>query len=578
MKNSRHPVSIRIKYTRYIIPILLVTFLIIGMMDVIFYFRSIHESSANEKTAYSSSAAASLESFYEQFDSDSGIFFYKPTTQSALKNLSSDNKKKAEQLFRNDASYYSSLSANYADNIYFITNNGFIFSKSNISPENIPSLPQTYLDKLAENGSNSHGLPFFFKAPDKSGRLYACRYIYEWTGKTSTTGKNLLGTLVVEIKTTVFDRFFSLNSASYHFALADNKNHIYLNYSDIPDDKITQLASEKRLPIGQSIYTVTTIPLSISTLNLFLLSNETLVYKDAKTVIILLLIPSVLSLIAIISATSFISRSIANEFTYFMKKLNDTKEITDEAFIYMDSSTEFAELSNVYNQTLSRIHALSEKVHEQEILNKNIEIENLQSQINPHFLYNTLNCISGLVDMDRKEECHRALTALADIERMSLKGKPFCTVEEALFYVKEYTYIQKLRFGEKLSILIDIPKRLSHYRIPKLVIQPLIENSVVHGTSKISGRGIIAVLGKTDGTDLQIMIKDNGPGFSTDFLAGFPSAFDQKPITSYGLYNIDRRLKLYYGNKYGLVLQNNENHGACVTIRIPLCINDEPKV
>ena len=67
-------------------------------------------------------------------------------------------------------------------------------------------------------------------------------------------------------------------------------------------------------------------------------------------------------------------------------------------------------------------------------------------------IYNTLNCISGLVDMNRKEECHHALTALADIERMSLKGKPFSTIEEALYYVKEYTYIQKLRFGDNLSI------------------------------------------------------------------------------------------------------------------------------
>ncbi|MGN0354762.1 MAG: sensor histidine kinase [Muricoprocola sp.] len=285
---------------------------------------------------------------------------------------------------------------------------------------------------------------------------------------------------------------------------------------------------------------------------------------------ILLLIPSVLSLIAIISATSFISRSIAEEFDYFMKKLNATKEITDDAFIHMDTSIEFAELSNVYNQTLSRIHALSEKIHEQEILNKNIEIENLQSQINPHFLYNTLNCISGLIDMDRKEECHHALTALADLERMSLKGKPFSTIEEALFYVNEYTYIQKLRFGENLSILIDIPQSLHHYCIPKLVIQPLIENAVVHGTSKISGRGIIAVLCSTDGTHLQIFVKDNGPGFTQEFLQTFPQNSSQKPTTSYGLYNIDKRLKLYYGNEYGLKLQNNKNHGACVTIYIPL--------
>ena len=109
----------------------------------------------------------------------------------------------------------------------------------------------------------------------------------------------------------------------------------------------------------------------------------------------------------------------------------------------MESSIEFSQLSNVYNQTLSRIHALSEKIHEQEILTKNIEIESLQAQINPHFLYNTLNCISGLVDMNRKEECHHALTALADIERMSLKGKPFSTIRRGFVLCKRiYLYTE----------------------------------------------------------------------------------------------------------------------------------------
>ena len=242
----------------------------------------------------------------------------------------------------------------------------------------------------------------------------------------------------------------------------------------------------------------------------------------------------------------------------------------------MDSSIEFAQLSNVYNQTLSRIHTLSEKIHDQEILTKNIEIESLQAQINPHFLYNTLNCISGLIDMDRKEECHHALNALADIERMSLKGMPFSTIEEALYYVKEYTYIQTLRFGNNLSILIDIPKTLYHYYVPKLIIQPLIENAVIHGTSQISGRGIIAILGSTDESNLQICVKDNGPGFSQEFLNDFSRNSQPQINHSYGLYNINKRLKLYYGEEHGLILQNNPQNGACITIRLPLTLVEKP--
>ena len=178
--------------------------------------------------------------------------------------------------------------------------------------------------------------------------------------------------------------------------------------------------------------------------------------------------------------------------------------------------------------------------------------------------------------MDRKEECHHALNALADIERMSLKGKPFNTLEENLYYVKEYTYIQKLRFGNNLAILIDIPKSLYNCYIPKLILQPLIENAVIHGTSKISGNGIIAILGSTDGVDLQICVKDNGPGFSQEFMENFSKNSQQKPSTAYGIYNIDKRLKLYYGEDHGLIIQNNENNGACVMIRLPLQLVERP--
>ncbi|MGO5541725.1 sensor histidine kinase [Blautia sp. HCP3S3_H10_1] len=575
-KKKTSPVSIRIKYTRYVIPILLITFLSIGAIDTMFYFHSVRESSAHQEAAYTSSALASLESYFDQFTSDSNIFFYKNSTQNVLVNANKDDGQETQQLLLNDAPYYPSLSANYSDNIFFLTNSGKLISASSYSSKSVSGFSHTYTDELMRKSENYHGLPFLFKTPDNSDKLYMCRNIYQWTGKTATTGKNYLGTLIVEPKSFVFDKIFSLNNNVYQFVLIDSDNHIFRNTTELSVQNILNLIHSESLSAQNCKYTATPISTNINNLKLLLITNQSLVYKDARLFIILLLFPSILSLFAIITATSFISRSIANEFGYFMKKLNKTKAINKDAFIHMDSSIEFAELSNVYNQTLSRIHTLSEKIHEQEILTKNIEIESLQAQINPHFLYNTLNCISGLVDMDRKEECHHALNALADIERMSLKGDPFSTIEETFYYVKEYTYIQKLRFGDNLSILIDIPQSLYHYYIPKLIIQPLIENAVIHGTSKISGKGIIAILGSIKEAHFQICVKDNGPGFSQDFLDNFDDNSKQKPATSYGLYNIDKRLKLYYGEKHGLILSNNENNGACITIRLPLTLVEKP--
>ena len=479
-QKTTHPVSIRIKYTRYVIPILLVTFLSIGAIDTIFYFHSVKESSENEKTAYANTALTSLESYFAQFTSDSSIFFYKSTTQNNLINITQDDGQEFQKLLLNDAPYYPSLSVNYSDNVFFITDSGKLISTASYSSQPVSDFSQSYISEILKKGDDYHGLPYLFGSSDDSDKLYMCRTIYQWTGKTETTGKKSLGTLVVEPKAAVFDKIFSLNSNVYQFVLIDNNHHIFRNTTELSEQNIVELIKNKHLNTQTYKYTAVSFSTSINNLQLLLITNQSLVYKGTRTFVILLLFPSILALIAIIGATRFISRSIADEFDYFMEKLNKTKAIDNDAFIHMNSSIEFSQLSNVYNQTLSRIHALSEKIHDQEILTKNIEIESLQAQINPHFLYNTLNCISGLIDMDRKEECHHALNALADIERMSLKGKPFNTLEETLYYVKEYTYIQKLRFGNNLAILIDIPKSLYNCYIPKLILQPLIENAVIH--------------------------------------------------------------------------------------------------
>ncbi len=282
-----------------------------------------------------------------------------------------------------------------------------------------------------------------------------------------------------------------------------------------------------------------------------------------------------LSIGAILAPVYYVSSRIAQEFQFFIRKLDSTSIIDEEAYIQMDTSDEFVTLSKVYNRMLSRIHKLSDNIHQQKLLTKDAQIENLQAQINPHFLYNTLNCISGLIDLGRKQDCQKAIAALADIERMSLKGEPFCTLEKDLSYIRQYTFIQQLRFENKLQFLIDVPAKLQKFIIPKLVLQPLIENAVLHGTSTVNRKGIIGVFAKVKEDVLLLSIKDNGPGFTPEFIRDFLNHGKDRPQNSYGLYNIDKRLKLYFGDSYGLILSNNPSAGACVVVRIPCCTREE---
>lgn len=285
------PISIRIKYTRYVIPILLITFLSIGAIDTIFYFHSVKESSEHEQTAYSNTALTSLESYFSQFTSDSSIFFYKNATQNNLINITQDDGLEFQQLLLNDAPYYPSLSMNYSDNVFFITNNGKLISTTNYSSQLVSDLSPSYITEILKKGDDFHGLPFLFGSTDDSDKLYICRNIYQWTGKTETTGKNRLGTLIVEPKATVFDKIFSLNSNVYQFVLIDNNHHIFRNTTELSEQNIFELVENKRLNTQTYKYTASSFSTSINNLQLLLITNQSLVYKNARMFVILLLFP-----------------------------------------------------------------------------------------------------------------------------------------------------------------------------------------------------------------------------------------------------------------------------------------------
>lgn len=224
-------------------------------------------------------------------------------------------------------------------------------------------------------------------------------------------------------------------------------------------------------------------------------------------------------------------------------------------------------MAHVYNDMLGRIHHLIQTVYEQKLLTQRAELEALHSQINPHFLYNTLDSISSLIDLQRPRDAQKALFALASIMRMSIKGPDILSIGEELAYIREYLFIQKMRFGGKVLFLVDVPEELSPYSIPKLCIQPLIENSLIHGVRDMLETGMVAVSGEDCGGCIRIRVRDNGipiPGHVKERL----SQTDSPSSQSIGLMNIQRRIQMIYGSSYGLEIRSGAE-GNQVTIVLP---------
>ena len=271
------------------------------------------------------------------------------------------------------------------------------------------------------------------------------------------------------------------------------------------------------------------------------------------------------------------SHTISRQFQRFQWQISHTDDPQKQPFIQVDSQDEFRDLALVYNDMMARIDNLIDTVYSKELLVKSAELKAFQAQINPHFIYNTLDCINSLVDLNRPEDVKKTVTALANLIRANVKGKELLPVREELKHIDQYMYINKMRYGDKLLFLCEIPESMMDYYLPKLILQPLLENSVVHGVSHLLGRGMIGLFGEEGEDCISFTVKDNGAGIPQEVI---DALLDQEDTSfseirqydgkeSIGLKNIQARVRLMYGEAYGLKIQNLQGKGSSVTVRLP---------
>ena len=317
----------------------------------------------------------------------------------------------------------------------------------------------------------------------------------------------------------------------------------------------------------------------------FLVINESKLYRNIYRLTFLQVGLVLFSIILVVLVIFGVSLTISRQFERFQKKISRTSDPKQHALIRVDSNDEFRDLAEVYNEMMGRIDNLIDTVYSKELLLKSAEIKAFQAQINPHFLYNTLDttldCINGLVEMNRPDDIKKTVTALASIMRMSIKGAEILTVRENLSYTEQYMYIEKIRYGDKLLFLSEIPESMMDYYMPKLIIQPLLENSIVHGISELLGKGMIGLFGREEEDAITFTVKDNGKGIPQNVIDLIESrqssqeAEEQFSRESIGLQNIQSRIQLMYGKEYGLTIKNIPAGGSSVTIRLPKLTNDD---
>ena len=292
----------------------------------------------------------------------------------------------------------------------------------------------------------------------------------------------------------------------------------------------------------------------------------------------------IFSVVLIFSAVGFsvvAAWSLSKSIYTPIKKLHDvTTTITKndlQALMTSDNVDEITELGMSFNIMIGKIkELLDSKIKEQETLKK-AELRALQAQINPHFLYNTLDTIIWMAESKKTDRVVEIVTALSNFFRISLsKGMDWITIGEEVERISSYLTIQKMRYHDILDFKIEMDEAVFENTILKLMLQPLVENALYHGIKNKRGGGTITIRIRRKGDDeILIEVEDDGIGFTPDKLAQLRAELDDdsgdiKLESGFGIGNVNKRIRLYYGKPYGLSVQSEYSTGTLVTLVIPV--------
>ena len=272
---------------------------------------------------------------------------------------------------------------------------------------------------------------------------------------------------------------------------------------------------------------------------------------------------------------NYITRFINIPLNNLHKSMIKLQEGDFKQHVKVYAEDEIGEVTKVYNEMVKRLNELIEKNYILALHEKQSELDILQAQINPHFLYNTLDSLYWDAYNSGQLELSENIMALSDLFRLALScGEGIVTVETEIMLIERYLKIQKARYENKLDYKINLMSEMKSCKIPKLIIQPFVENAIVHGLEKKKEQGIIKVHGFLEDNYMVFKVSDNGIGMNQEQIDSlFMESEDQykhQRISRYAIKNIRSRLKLHYGEDFSMVISSAVGVGTTITLKIPI--------
>ncbi len=419
-------------------------------------------------------------------------------------------------------------------------------------------------------------------------------YRYYWVVSLSraveltSNGTSTLGVLLVDMNYSSIEQILkkaNVGNSSEYVYLIDGKGEIIyhprqkLIYTDLYQENNIEAAGyedgsteeifqgEKRLVTVKTVsYTgwkiVSVVPMSSFDMGM----------TGTKYFVIMLV---TVSMLAVILLNQLVSASIAMP----LKKLNNSVKEWETGnmnpSIYIGGSMEVEHLGCTLRSTVEQIRQLMQDIVVEQEEKRKSELDALQSQINPHFLYNTLDSIVWMIEGERYEDAVFMITQLASLFRISLsRGKTVISVEDELKHARNYMNIQKVRYKNNFEVRFDIDPEILQCCTVKLVVQPLLENAIYYGVECMDGDGEIDVNGYRREDDIYIEVRDNGLGIPEDEVEQLLKENNRvhKRGSGVGLLNVHNRIRLRFGEEYGLEIESEPDEGTTVRIHLPYIV------
>jgi Predicted signal transduction protein with a C-terminal ATPase domain len=292
------------------------------------------------------------------------------------------------------------------------------------------------------------------------------------------------------------------------------------------------------------------------------------IISPSRQILSYLILIMALVLVVSLTAAYYISGGITKRIRQLTKNMKKVEEENWDLYIPVDSLDEIGSLQKSFNRMIENMRLLIKEKYEAEINKKSAELKALQAQINPHFLYNTLDMINWMALKYKARDISYIVGNLAKFFKLSLSnGKDIVRIADEVNHVKIYLDIQNKRFADSIKCIFDISEDIENYSTVKLILQPIVENAIVHGIQeKENKEGIIKVSGNIENGIIKLTVEDNGMGMENEQIE---ELLYRPKSKGYGIKNVNERIKLYFGEQYGLEFSSTIGSGTTVTIRFP---------